>query len=54
VTCCSFGGKDLDVLYITTSRLGSSREEIDREPTSGSLYAFRPAVRGLPDTPFAG
>ncbi len=54
VTCCAFGGKDLDVLFITTSRLGSSDEEVGREPTSGSLYAFRPGVRGLPDTPFAG
>ena len=54
VTCCAFGGKDLDILFITTSRLDSSPEEIEREPTSGSLYAFRPGVRGLPDTPFAG
>jgi L-arabinonolactonase len=53
-TCCALGGKDLDVLYITTSRLGSSAEELGREPTSGGLYAFRPGVRGLPDTPFAG
>lgn len=53
-TCCAFGGKDLDVLYITTSRLGSSEAELAREPTSGSLFAFRPGVRGLLDTPFAG
>ena len=53
-TCCAFGGKDLDVLYVTTSRLGSSEVELSREPTSGGLFAFRPGVRGLPDTPFAG
>jgi L-arabinonolactonase len=53
-TCCAFGGADLDVLYVTTSRLGSTDAELEREPTSGSLYALRPGVRGLPDTPFAG
>lgn len=53
-TCCAFGGKELEVLYITTSRLQSSDEELRREPTSGGLYAFRPGVRGLPDAPFAG
>jgi L-arabinonolactonase len=53
-TCCAFGGVDLDVLFITTSRLGSSEPELQRQPTSGGLYAFRPGVRGLADTPFAG
>jgi len=53
-TCCAFGGKDLDVLYVTTSRLGSGEAELQRQPTSGSLYALRPGVRGLEDTPFAG
>jgi len=53
-TCCAFGGAGLDVLYVTTSRLGSSEAEVKRQPTSGSLYAFRPGVRGLEDTPFAG
>jgi L-arabinonolactonase len=53
-TCCAFGGKDLDVLFVTTSRLQSGDEEVAREPTSGSLFALRPGVHGLPDTPFAG
>jgi len=53
-TCCAFGGVDLEVLYITTSRLHSTEEELRREPTSGGLYALRPGVRGLADAPFAG
>ncbi|WP_068117333.1 SMP-30/gluconolactonase/LRE family protein [Tropicimonas marinistellae] len=53
-TCCAFGGPDLDTLFITTSRLMSTPEEIAAEPTSGGLYAVRPGVRGLIDTPFAG
>jgi L-arabinonolactonase len=53
-TCCAFGGANLDVLYITTSRLGSSEADLQRQPTAGGLYAFHPGVRGLADTPFAG
>jgi L-arabinonolactonase len=54
VTCCAFGGRDLDTLYITTSRLEMSVEELAAEPSSGSLYAFKPGVRGVVDAPFAG
>ena len=53
-TCCAFGGPDLDTLYITTSRLGSTTERIAEEPTCGGLYAMKPGVRGLVDAPFAG
>jgi L-arabinonolactonase len=54
VTCCAFGGHDLDTLYITTSRLEMSAEQLAAEPSSGSLYAFKPGVRGVVDAPFAG
>ncbi len=53
-TCTAFGGADLDTLYITTSRLGSSPERLASEPESGGLYAVKPGVKGLPDAPFAG
>jgi L-arabinonolactonase len=53
-TCCAFGGPDLDTLYITTSRLMSSPDKIAAEPQSGGLFAVKPGVRGLVDTPFGG
>lgn len=53
-TCCAFGGPDMDTLYITTSRLMSSPEQIAAEPASGGLFSVRPGVRGVPDAPFAG
>ncbi len=51
-TCCAFGGRDLDTLYITTSRLMSSEQAVRNEPASGGLFAVKPGVRGVPDTPF--
>lgn len=53
-TCCAFGGADLSILYITTSRLGMTGEEIAKASLSGGLFAARPGLRGLQDCPFAG
>jgi L-arabinonolactonase len=53
-TCCAFGGANLDTLFITTSRLASSQEVLDREPASGGLFAVKPGIEGLEDAPFAG
>ena len=54
VTSCTFGGKDLDTLYITTARWDMSEQEISENPNAGSLYAAVPGVKGLPDSRFAG
>lgn len=51
VTACTFGGPDLDTLYVTTSRTGIVAGE---EPAAGALFAVRPGVRGLPTLPYAG
>lgn len=50
-TACCFGGDDLGILYITTTREGLPA---DAEPEAGSLYAAHPGVRGLPVSGFAG
>jgi len=54
VTSCTFGGKSLDTLYITTARWDMTEKEISEDPTAGSLFAAVPGVRGLPDSRFAG
>ncbi len=51
VTACTFGGDDLDRLFITTSREGLAPGD---EPSAGSLYAADVGVRGLPAREFAG
>lgn len=50
VTACTFGGANLDELYITTSRHG----ETDPHPAAGALFRVRPGVAGLPASTFAG
>ena len=46
-TCCCFGGKDLDILFITTA--GEHRESKD-EPHAGALYAIKLPFKGLPES----
>ena len=53
-TCCAFGGSDLDTLFITTSRLMSSEQDLSNDPHAGGLYAVKPGVRGIADASFAG
>ncbi|HET6279444.1 MAG TPA: SMP-30/gluconolactonase/LRE family protein [Polyangia bacterium] len=53
-TSCMFGGKDLDVLYVTTMRGTLSEAQLAEEALAGSLLALRPGVRGIAETPFAG
>jgi sugar lactone lactonase YvrE len=52
VTCCCFGGDQLDVLYISTARQRMTPEQIEREPLAGGLFACRPGAVGLPEARF--
>lgn len=47
ITNCTFGGKDLDVLYITSA---ASADKGDR--LAGSLFSVRTKVRGVPENRF--
>lgn len=49
-TSCMFGGANLDVLYVTTARVGLDSRELDVTP-AGSVLAARPGVRGLAEVP---
>jgi xylono-1,5-lactonase len=54
VTSCTFGGDDLDTLFITTARYGLSEETLSQNPLAGSLFAYKPGVKGMPTHLFAG
>jgi sugar lactone lactonase YvrE len=51
VTACTFGGGDLEDLFITTSRENLSDTE---DVQSGAVFVARPGVRGRRVRPFAG
>jgi L-arabinonolactonase len=53
-TCAMFGGPKLDVLYVTTSRLGRSDAQLASQPLAGGLFALEVGVRGLAEARFRG
>lgn len=52
-TDCTFGGADLQTLYITSARETMTPEQLEQAPLSGSLFAIDAGVKGQPSTPFA-
>jgi sugar lactone lactonase YvrE len=54
VTCPSFGGPNLDVLYFTTAQKGRDDAEASPEPEAGNLFAAKVGVKGMPGFAFAG
>jgi sugar lactone lactonase YvrE len=53
-TCCCFGGKDLDILYVSSATQRLTAEDLAKQPLAGGVFAVRPGVRGLPEARFAG
>jgi sugar lactone lactonase YvrE len=51
-TCVAFGGSRLDELYVTSSRLEMSPEELERTPHAGGVYRVIPGVTGIRDRKF--
>ncbi len=54
VSCCRFGGENLDVLYITTAWEGMTPEQRQAEPMAGDLFRVHVNVKGLPEPRFKG
>jgi len=46
---CAFGGAGMDTLFVTSIRPGG---DLSDQPLAGGVFALRPGVRGLPETPF--
>lgn len=53
VTAPTFGGPDLDVLYITTAWNELTLEQRQAQPLAGDLFVVHPGVKGLPESLFA-
>ncbi len=53
-TSCTFGGKNLRSLYITSASVGLSEAEIQQSFFSGDLFCIDTPVQGLPMYQFGG
>lgn len=46
-TSCAFGGANLDILFVTSARVGLTEAELARYPHSGSVFAIPGLAQGL-------
>ena len=53
-TCCEFGGRDLDILYVTSAALNRTAQELVDQPLAGGLFAIDTGVRGIAAVPYTG
>ncbi|MCM3004230.1 SMP-30/gluconolactonase/LRE family protein [Priestia koreensis] len=54
VTACTFGGENLDELYITTARIGTEEDVLATFPHAGGLYKVKPGVKGMAPFTYKG
>ena len=53
-SCVTFGGADLDILFVTSAWFTLSDDERRSQPHAGSLFALRPGVCGRPEYRYSG
>ncbi len=53
-TCCTFGGKNLQDLYVTSAWTIFSEEERKKQPLAGDLFRIHTDVQGFPEPKFLG
>ena len=54
VTSCTFGGEQMDELFITTAASGLTAEERERQPLAGGVFRAKVGVKGQPFSRFKG
>ncbi|MGB3877173.1 MAG: SMP-30/gluconolactonase/LRE family protein [Shinella zoogloeoides] len=47
-TSCTFGGPNLDILYVTSARFGLTAGHLKANPLEGAVFAVKTGHRGLP------
>ena len=51
-TCLTFGGDDMNIIFITTAREGLSGSQLENEPEAGNLFIYKSNVTGLKSNQF--
>ena len=51
-TCVTFGGADLDLLFITSAKEGIEDSKLCKQPNAGDVFVFQVGISGLPTSRF--
>jgi L-arabinonolactonase len=52
-TCITFGGENLDLLFVSSARQHMSEETLASQPHAGDVFVYQLDVKGLTDARFA-
>ncbi|RYY76583.1 MAG: SMP-30/gluconolactonase/LRE family protein [Gammaproteobacteria bacterium] len=53
-TCMAFGGDDMNLLFVTSARIGLSEEALAAQPQAGNLFIYRTSFKGVNECWYAG
>jgi sugar lactone lactonase YvrE len=53
-TCMAFGGDDMNLLFVTSARIGLSEEALAAQPEAGNLFIYRTNFRGVNECWYKG
>lgn len=51
-TCVAFGGENLNVLAVTSARIGLDEAALQQQPDAGNVFIFETDIRGLEESRF--
>jgi L-arabinonolactonase len=46
-TCMAFGGEEMNLLFVTSARIGLSEEALAAQPQAGNLFIYRTDFKGV-------
>lgn len=46
-TCVAFGGQDMNILFVTTARVGLTENQLKTEPQAGHMFIYQTPYSGL-------
>ena len=53
-SCVTFGGKNLDLLFVTSAKEGMSETTLLNEPAAGHVFVYKTNAVGLPEMQYSG
>ena len=51
-SCVAFGGKDLNLLCVTTARQDLNEQQLEKETQAGNVFIFETNIQGLPESQY--
>ena len=53
-TCMAFGGDDMNLLFVTSARIGLSEDALAAQPEAGNLFIYRTDFKGVNESWYKG